>query len=153
MSVSLLINFALSVCAYQMTKRLIPGLSAMFISANLFGIDMCKRDRPKTYVYISFGLIAFVWYDCFFSTQFHNVASSFRPESMGLVSGCIFLVALFVFIPMPFIFKVKPIVESSHNQVRRGYYKSISQWLCVAPYHFDVKIVKFSFANVENHDF
>lgn len=47
MSVSLLINCALSLGAFQLTKRLIPSLSDMFISANLFGNDMCKRDKPK----------------------------------------------------------------------------------------------------------
>lgn len=52
MSVSLLINCALGACAFQLTKCLIPSLSDMFISANLFGKDMCKRDQPKMYVYI-----------------------------------------------------------------------------------------------------
>lgn len=47
MIITLAINFAYSVCAYLITKHSIPNLSDMFIAANLFGMDMCKRDKPK----------------------------------------------------------------------------------------------------------
>ena len=50
MSVSLLINCAISVCAFLLTKQLIPSLRDMFIAANLFGNDLCKRDKPKMWV-------------------------------------------------------------------------------------------------------
>ncbi|KAK9702836.1 Glycosyl transferase family 4 [Popillia japonica] len=52
--------------------RLIPRLKDMFIKANLFGIDMSKRTGDKV------------------------------PEAIGVVSGCIFLITLFLFIPIPF---------------------------------------------------
>lgn len=66
MSVSLFINCALSLGAFQITKRLIPSLSDMFISANLFGKDMCKRDQPKMYVYIH---ISFIFVQILFLTK------------------------------------------------------------------------------------
>lgn len=50
MDASLLINFAISACAFEITRRLIPSLSGMFIGANLFGNDLCKRDKPKMYI-------------------------------------------------------------------------------------------------------
>lgn len=47
MNIPLIINFGISVCAFVVTKNLIPTLSDMFINANLFGHDMCKRTKPK----------------------------------------------------------------------------------------------------------
>lgn len=49
MSVSLVINCVISLCAFQVTKRLIPSLGDMFINANLFGLDLCKKERTKMY--------------------------------------------------------------------------------------------------------
>lgn len=37
----------------------------------------------------------------FFGHLFEN-CNSFRPEAVGVVSGCVFLVTLFLFIPIPF---------------------------------------------------
>lgn len=87
MDASLLINFAISACAFEITRRLIPSLSGMFIGANLFGNDLCKRDKPKI------------------------------PEAMGVVTGCIFLIALFLFIPVPFVFSEKQINEFTQHQL------------------------------------
>lgn len=72
MHIPLIVNALLSACAFIITKQFIPGLSDMFIKANLFGHDLNKRSRPKI------------------------------PEAMGLVTGCVFLVTLFLFIPIPF---------------------------------------------------
>nr|KAG5706755.1 hypothetical protein BaRGS_007258 [Batillaria attramentaria] len=44
----------------------------MFIKANLFGIDMSKRSKEKV------------------------------PESMGVICGAVFLIIMFLFIPVPF---------------------------------------------------
>lgn len=43
----ILINFAMSVCAYMLTIRLIPRIKGMFIKANLYGIDMNKNSGEK----------------------------------------------------------------------------------------------------------
>ena len=36
---------------------------------------------------------------------FNNIKTVFRPESFGVLIGCIFLVAMFLFIPVPFTFE------------------------------------------------
>lgn len=127
MSVSLLINCALSLCAFGITKRLIPSLADMFISANLFGNDLCKRDKPKMYVvYIVIcwhakiqSKVAIVLISQFVFVFFYFILFFFfRPEAMGVVTGCILLVALFLFIPVPFIFNDNQINEFPHNQVQ-----------------------------------
>ncbi|XP_043259666.1 UDP-N-acetylglucosamine--dolichyl-phosphate N-acetylglucosaminephosphotransferase [Colletes gigas] len=68
----LLVNLAMSVSAYFLTVRLIPRIKDMFIKANLYGIDMNKSGGEKV------------------------------PEAFGVVSGCLFLITLFLFIPIPF---------------------------------------------------
>ncbi|XP_057672608.1 UDP-N-acetylglucosamine--dolichyl-phosphate N-acetylglucosaminephosphotransferase isoform X2 [Diorhabda carinulata] len=68
----LLINLGMSILAYYLTVRLIPGLKDKFIKANLFGIDMSKTTSDKV------------------------------PESLGVVTGCSFLITMFLFIPIPF---------------------------------------------------
>ncbi|XP_017025994.1 UDP-N-acetylglucosamine--dolichyl-phosphate N-acetylglucosaminephosphotransferase [Drosophila kikkawai] len=71
---AILINAAISGAAYCMTVRMIPRFREMFIKANLFGNDLCKKDKPQV------------------------------PESFGVLIGCVFLVSLFMFIPVPFAF-------------------------------------------------
>ncbi|BFF94606.1 UDP-N-acetylglucosamine--dolichyl-phosphate N-acetylglucosaminephosphotransferase [Drosophila madeirensis] len=68
------INAGISVAAYCMAVRMIPRFREMFIKANLFGNDLCKKDKPQV------------------------------PESFGVLIGCVFLVSLFLFIPIPFAF-------------------------------------------------
>ncbi|KAF2905694.1 hypothetical protein ILUMI_00478 [Ignelater luminosus] len=68
----IVINAIMSIIAYVITVKLIPKLKDMFIKANLFGIDMSKRTSEKV------------------------------PEAIGVVSGCMFLVTMFLFIPIPF---------------------------------------------------
>ncbi|XP_050077803.1 UDP-N-acetylglucosamine--dolichyl-phosphate N-acetylglucosaminephosphotransferase [Anopheles maculipalpis] len=71
--VPLMVNVAISVGAYFAGRSLIPKMKPMFINANLYGIDMNKASKPKI------------------------------PEAFGVVTGCIFLVSLFLFIPVPFL--------------------------------------------------
>ncbi|XP_018336210.1 UDP-N-acetylglucosamine--dolichyl-phosphate N-acetylglucosaminephosphotransferase isoform X2 [Agrilus planipennis] len=66
------INVVMSVVAFFTTMKLIPKFKNTFIKAHLFGIDMNKRTSEKI------------------------------PESLGVLSGCIFLITLFLFIPVPF---------------------------------------------------
>ncbi|KAB0798785.1 hypothetical protein PPYR_06665 [Photinus pyralis] len=68
----IIINMLMSIVAYVVTVKLIPKLKEMFIKANLFGIDMSKSTSEKV------------------------------PEAMGVVSGCMFLITMFLFIPIPF---------------------------------------------------
>ncbi|KAJ9578408.1 hypothetical protein L9F63_005366 [Diploptera punctata] len=66
------VNCVYSIVAYIVTVRLIPKFKDMFIKANLYGIDMSKNRKEKI------------------------------PEALGVVVGCMFLITLFFFIPIPF---------------------------------------------------
>ncbi|XP_019869057.1 UDP-N-acetylglucosamine--dolichyl-phosphate N-acetylglucosaminephosphotransferase [Aethina tumida] len=68
----IVISFIMSIICYIVTVRLIPKVKDMFIKANLFGIDMSKTTSEKV------------------------------PESLGVVTGCTFLITMFLFIPIPF---------------------------------------------------
>lgn len=68
----LFINCIASIGGFFITLMVIPGLKSSFLKSNLFGIDMNKRISNKI------------------------------PEAMGVVSGCIFITILFMFIPVPF---------------------------------------------------
>lgn len=46
-SIPIWISGIMSIFAYFLTIRLIPGLKNMFIKANLFGSDMNKRNSDK----------------------------------------------------------------------------------------------------------
>ncbi|XP_060651967.1 UDP-N-acetylglucosamine--dolichyl-phosphate N-acetylglucosaminephosphotransferase [Drosophila nasuta] len=73
-TIAIAVNAAISAGAYLMTVRMIPRLRDMFIKANLFGRDLCKKDKPQV------------------------------PESYGVIIGCVFLISIFLFIPIPFTF-------------------------------------------------
>lgn len=62
----------MSITVYFLTIRLIPKIKDMFVKANLYGIDMNKKSGEKV------------------------------PEALGVVTGCLFLITLFLFIPVPF---------------------------------------------------
>ncbi|XP_020288278.1 UDP-N-acetylglucosamine--dolichyl-phosphate N-acetylglucosaminephosphotransferase [Pseudomyrmex gracilis] len=66
------VNVAMSVSACCLTVHLIPRIKSMFVKANLYGIDMSKRRSDKI------------------------------PEAIGVVTGCVFLITMFLFIPVPF---------------------------------------------------
>ncbi|CAG9578777.1 unnamed protein product [Danaus chrysippus] len=69
---SIIILIIFCVIAYFITDELIPKLKHLFINAGLYGIDLCKVSQEKI------------------------------PEALGVVSGCIFLVTIFLFIPIAF---------------------------------------------------
>ncbi|XP_058814990.1 UDP-N-acetylglucosamine--dolichyl-phosphate N-acetylglucosaminephosphotransferase [Topomyia yanbarensis] len=68
----LIVNMLISIGAFYVSQHLIPRMKAMFINANLSGVDMNKATKIRI------------------------------PEAFGVVTGCIFLVSLFLFIPIPF---------------------------------------------------
>lgn len=70
---TLFINILLSVLGFVITYRVIPKFKNMFLQANLCGYDMGKKSKDKI------------------------------PEAMGVVCGCVFLIIMFLFIPIPFI--------------------------------------------------
>uniref|UniRef100_A0A7G3AIS8 UDP-N-acetylglucosamine--dolichyl-phosphate N-acetylglucosaminephosphotransferase n=2 Tax=Lutzomyia longipalpis TaxID=7200 RepID=A0A7G3AIS8_LUTLO len=84
MFLPLAINTVLSVIALVVTNRLIPRLKDMFIQANVFGIDMSKKERIKI------------------------------PESMGVVTASMFLVVSFLFIPVPFMEPILGTSKAAH---------------------------------------
>jgi len=46
-SLPIWVNAVMSVCAYGLTVRLIPRIKSMFVKANLYGVDMSKRNSGK----------------------------------------------------------------------------------------------------------
>ncbi|KAG7266911.1 hypothetical protein CRUP_005516 [Coryphaenoides rupestris] len=71
--VPLAVNCLLSALGCLATMRLIPAFKEHFIAAKLYGVDMNKTSK-------------------------HQV-----PESQGVISGTVFLIILFCFIPVPFL--------------------------------------------------
>ncbi|XP_037085083.1 UDP-N-acetylglucosamine--dolichyl-phosphate N-acetylglucosaminephosphotransferase-like isoform X2 [Pollicipes pollicipes] len=71
-TIQLIVNIILSFGGFLATLRAIPGMGHLFIRANLCGVDMSKRQSKKI------------------------------PEAMGIVCGCIYLITIFIFIPIPF---------------------------------------------------
>uniref|UniRef100_A0A8C4Z4X6 UDP-N-acetylglucosamine--dolichyl-phosphate N-acetylglucosaminephosphotransferase n=1 Tax=Gadus morhua TaxID=8049 RepID=A0A8C4Z4X6_GADMO len=69
----LLINCMLSALGCLATIKLIPAFKDHFIAAKLYGIDMNKTSKKQV------------------------------PESQGVISGTVFLIILFCFIPVPFL--------------------------------------------------
>ncbi|CAL4072859.1 unnamed protein product, partial [Meganyctiphanes norvegica] len=72
MLLSLCVNTVLSVVGCAAVVRTIPAVAQMFMQAGLFGQDLCKKDKNKV------------------------------PESMGMVSGSVYLVIMFLFLSVPF---------------------------------------------------
>nr|CAG4640930.1 EOG090X07N9 [Eulimnadia texana] len=72
MLVPLLVNITLAICGFSLCIKLIPKIGATFIKAKLYGIDLNKSEKKEI------------------------------PEAIGVVTGCIFLVVMFLFIPVPF---------------------------------------------------
>ncbi|KAF6728885.1 UDP-N-acetylglucosamine--dolichyl-phosphate N-acetylglucosaminephosphotransferase [Oryzias melastigma] len=69
----LLINGFMSVLGCMATLKLIPAFKEHFISARLYGMDLNKTIKKEV------------------------------PESQGVISGTVFLIVLFCFIPVPFL--------------------------------------------------
>ncbi|XP_071510262.1 UDP-N-acetylglucosamine--dolichyl-phosphate N-acetylglucosaminephosphotransferase-like [Diadema antillarum] len=77
------VNAAMSVCAFVLTLRLIPRFYDLFIGAGMFGKDMSKRV-PK------------------------GKEPAKVPEGLGVITGAVFLIVMFLFIPVPFWRMWKP---------------------------------------------
>lgn len=58
----------------------------MFVKANLYGIDMSKSRKEKI------------------------------PEALGVVTGCVFLITLFIFIPVPFSQSILKNADFPHDE-------------------------------------
>ncbi|TNN72510.1 UDP-N-acetylglucosamine--dolichyl-phosphate N-acetylglucosaminephosphotransferase [Liparis tanakae] len=69
----LVINCFLSLLGCMATLKLIPAFKDHFISARLYGMDLNKISKKEV------------------------------PESQGVISGTVFLIILFCFIPVPFL--------------------------------------------------
>uniref|UniRef100_A0AAX7SXG9 UDP-N-acetylglucosamine--dolichyl-phosphate N-acetylglucosaminephosphotransferase n=1 Tax=Astatotilapia calliptera TaxID=8154 RepID=A0AAX7SXG9_ASTCA len=69
----LVINCFMSVLGCLATLKLIPAFKDHFISARLYGVDLNKTSKKEV------------------------------PESQGVISGTVFLIILFCFIPVPFL--------------------------------------------------
>ncbi|XP_059575981.1 UDP-N-acetylglucosamine--dolichyl-phosphate N-acetylglucosaminephosphotransferase isoform X2 [Alligator mississippiensis] len=72
-AIPLLINVCGSLLGLAATVTLIPAFKDHFIAAKLFGLDLNKTSRQPV------------------------------PESQGVISGAVFLIILFCFIPVPFL--------------------------------------------------
>ncbi|XP_078379231.1 UDP-N-acetylglucosamine--dolichyl-phosphate N-acetylglucosaminephosphotransferase-like [Oculina patagonica] len=70
----LVLNFAMSCVAFLVALKLISGMKSLFAKAGLCGKDMNKKDHKE--------LI---------------------PEGLGVVTGAVFLISMFLFIPIPFL--------------------------------------------------
>ncbi|XP_053703670.1 UDP-N-acetylglucosamine--dolichyl-phosphate N-acetylglucosaminephosphotransferase [Synchiropus splendidus] len=69
----LVVNCLLSALGCMATAKLIPAFREHFIAARLFGMDLNKTSKQEV------------------------------PESQGVISGTVFLIILFCFIPVPFL--------------------------------------------------
>lgn len=47
----------------------------------------------------------------------------YRPEALGVVTGCLFLITLFLFIPIPFTKYILNDINFPHNEVTNNFYK------------------------------
>nr|CAG4647121.1 EOG090X07N9 [Megafenestra aurita]SVE92441.1 EOG090X07N9 [Megafenestra aurita] len=68
----LLVNVLLSITGFFVILNVVPKFKDMFLKAKLSGIDMNKSDKPEI------------------------------PEATGVITSCIFLIVMFIFIPVPF---------------------------------------------------
>uniref|UniRef100_A0A3B4B8S3 Uncharacterized protein n=1 Tax=Periophthalmus magnuspinnatus TaxID=409849 RepID=A0A3B4B8S3_9GOBI len=69
----LVISCCMSIFGCLATIKLIPAFRDHFISARLYGMDLNKTSKKEV------------------------------PESQGVISGTVFLIILFCFIPVPFL--------------------------------------------------
>ncbi|XP_063362030.1 UDP-N-acetylglucosamine--dolichyl-phosphate N-acetylglucosaminephosphotransferase [Cydia amplana] len=83
---SIIILVIFSIIAFLITDELIPNLKELFIKAGLGGIDLCKTSKQKI------------------------------PEALGVVSGCVFLVTCFLFIPIVFGNSLMDTANFPHNE-------------------------------------
>jgi len=84
--VTLLVNFIVAVVGFLLTMELIPSCTQQFIDAKLFGRDLNKQSDRKI------------------------------PEPLGVISGAVFLICMFFFIPIPFMDMTKGNGSLNFNQ-------------------------------------
>ncbi|NXJ71081.1 GPT acetylglucosaminephosphotransferase, partial [Rostratula benghalensis] len=89
-AVPLLINLGGSLLGFAATLTLIPAFKDRFLAARLFGQDLNKASRRPV------------------------------PEAQGVISGAVFLIILFCFIPVPFLrcFVGEQCAAFPHDEVR-----------------------------------
>jgi len=68
----IMVNFVLSLVGYGAVVKIVPKLKEMFLKANISGTDLNKLEK-------------------------HTI-----PEATGVITSCIFLIIMFIFIPFPF---------------------------------------------------
>ncbi|KAK4003009.1 UDP-N-acetylglucosamine--dolichyl-phosphate N-acetylglucosaminephosphotransferase [Daphnia magna] len=68
----LAVNVILSIGGSLVILNVVPKFRDMFVKAHLSGVDLNKKNRPEI------------------------------PEAAGVISSCIFLIVMFIFIPFPF---------------------------------------------------
>ncbi|NXN23398.1 GPT acetylglucosaminephosphotransferase, partial [Nycticryphes semicollaris] len=87
-AVPLLINLGGSLLGFAATLTLIPAFKDRFLAARLFGEDLNKASRRPV------------------------------PEAQGVISGAVFLIILFCFIPVPFLrcFVGEPCAAFPHDE-------------------------------------
>ena len=108
------VNLGLAVVAFLATFKLIRSISSNFVKAGLHGRDLNKTSREPVYEIIrspKSGLIS-----CYML---------FRPEALGVIAGVVYLVMMFLFIPVPFFVhwwtRVGP---DPHEKVRILWYRT-----------------------------
>nr|CAG4637080.1 EOG090X07N9 [Ceriodaphnia reticulata]SVE72987.1 EOG090X07N9 [Ceriodaphnia reticulata] len=68
----LAVNIVLSMLGYFVILNIVPKFKDMFLKAKLSGVDLNKKNKPEI------------------------------PEATGVITSCIFLIIMFIFIPFPF---------------------------------------------------
>ncbi|EFX85002.1 hypothetical protein DAPPUDRAFT_194239 [Daphnia pulex] len=68
----LVVNIILSIMGYSVILNIVPKFKDMFVKAHLSGVDLNKKNKPEL------------------------------PEATGVITSCIFLIVMFIFIPFPF---------------------------------------------------
>jgi len=68
----ILVNLSLSIVGYFTVLKVLPKLKEMFLKANICGTDLNKLEKVTI------------------------------PEAAGVITSCIFLIIMFIFIPFPF---------------------------------------------------
>lgn len=105
----LVINCFMSVLGCLATLKLIPAFKDHFISARLYGVDLNKTSKKEVWVVSLSVLLATAFSLMPYSVKYDNKLFSFSlpfpysPESQGVISGTVFLIILFCFIPVPFL--------------------------------------------------
>ncbi|CAF1430149.1 unnamed protein product, partial [Didymodactylos carnosus] len=85
---TIVVNILLSTLGGILVNRLIPMLSKSFIKANLFGYDLNKRNKEEKKI----------------------------PEAQGVLSGGVFLIAMFLMIAIVFSEHLHPGSDFPHNK-------------------------------------